>query len=163
MIQVQLGPDHTTKLHRLMNYLLQELRGRGSLSEGDTSENERKHFSFKQTYRRTNTRGATLPVQMLRADETRDWVVREHEAQSVAAWTGLSALACCLGVDAATTTPTTSCPSCRILSGARLRSPSDCLCVARRSSTALRDSLTSSIVTRRTPGAGTRSVWSFVG
>lgn len=76
MIQVLLGPVHTTKLYRLMYYLLQELLGRGKLSEGDTSENESKPSSFKQTYRRTKKRGPTLPFQMLRADETRDDVMR---------------------------------------------------------------------------------------
>lgn len=136
MVQVLLGPVHTTKLHRLMYHLLQELRGRGNLVEGDTSTNESKHSLYKQMYRRTNKRGSTLPLQMLRADETQDNVMKVYEQEqrakrlalggdaskddvetasyrgvrvsllSVAAWAGLSALASCLGVDADTTTLT---------------------------------------------------------
>lgn len=142
MIQALLGPVHTTKLHRLMYHLLQELRFRGNLAEGDTSENESKHTSCKQMFRRSNKRGPTLPLQMLRAEEAQDYIVDEHRRErraakqaakratdeggaldaeepavsyrgvrvtlsSVAAWSGLSALAACLGVDPAAVTRTT--------------------------------------------------------
>lgn len=82
MIQVLLGPVHTTKLHRLMYHLLQELRNRGNLSEGDTSENESKHTSCKQMFRRSNKRGATLPLQMLRAEETQEYILDEYKREA---------------------------------------------------------------------------------
>lgn len=85
MIQVLLGPVHTTKLHRLMYHLLQELRGRGNLAEGDTSENESKHTTCKQMFRRSNKRGPTLPLQMLRAEETQNYIVEAHQKEERAA------------------------------------------------------------------------------
>lgn len=85
MVQVILGPVHTTKLHRLMYHLLQELRNRGNLSEGDTSENESMHARCKQMFRRSNKRGATLPLQMLRAEETQDYILGEYENEGRAA------------------------------------------------------------------------------
>lgn len=81
MIQALLGRVHTTKLHRLMYYLLQELRFRENPAEGDESENESKHISCKQMFRRSNKRGPTLPLQMLRAEEAQDHIVEEHRRE----------------------------------------------------------------------------------
>lgn len=79
-MQVLLGAVHSTKLHRLAYHLLQELRNRGNLWEGDTSVNESRHASVKAMFRRSNKSGATMLLQMLRADETQSEVLRLHEA-----------------------------------------------------------------------------------
>lgn len=78
-IQVLLGPVHTTKLHRLADHLLQELLNRGNLWEGDTSTNESQHGSVKHMFRRSNKGGATLMLQMLRAEETQRDVLKSYE------------------------------------------------------------------------------------
>lgn len=78
-IQVLLGPVATTKLHRLMRHLAMELRNRGNLWEGDTSENEARHASIKQMFKRTNKHGVDLLLQMLRAEETQSEVLEQME------------------------------------------------------------------------------------
>ncbi len=75
MIQVLLGPVHTTKLHRLMYHVHEELTRRGNLWEGDTSENESLHPAGKMMYRRTNKHGPSLMLQLLRAEETKSEVL----------------------------------------------------------------------------------------
>jgi len=74
-------PAHTTKAHRLANHLLAALLGNGNLWEGDTSENEVLHGPCKRMYARTNKRGPTIVLQMMRAAETQCQVL--HELQGL--------------------------------------------------------------------------------
>jgi len=71
------GPMHTSKAHRLANHLLAALLGNGNLWEGDTSENEALHGPCKKMYARTNKRGPSMVLQMMRAAETQAEVLRE--------------------------------------------------------------------------------------
>lgn len=80
-MQTLLGPVDTTKLHRLMFHLSQELRKRGSLWEGDTSENESLHGCVKAMFKRTNKHGPTLLLQMLRSEETQSEVLQTLERE----------------------------------------------------------------------------------
>lgn len=70
-------PAHTTKAHRLTNHLLAALLGNGNLWEGDTSENEALHGPCKRMYARTNKRGPTIVLQIMRAAETQCQVLQE--------------------------------------------------------------------------------------
>lgn len=74
--QVLLGPVHTSKLHRLMRHLRAELEGRGNLWEGDTSANESLHKVCKQMYLRSNKRGPTLAMQMMRGEQAMTEILR---------------------------------------------------------------------------------------
>lgn len=74
--QVLLGPVHTSKLHRLMRHLRAELEGRGNLWEGDTSCNEALHKVCKKMYQRSNKRGPTLAMQMMRGEQALTEVLR---------------------------------------------------------------------------------------
>jgi len=76
-VDVLFGPAHTTKAHRLANHLLAALLNNCNLWEGDTSENERLHGPCKKMYGRTNKRGPTVVLQMMRAAETQCEVLRE--------------------------------------------------------------------------------------
>lgn len=76
-IQVLFGPVATTKLHRLLHHLGKELRNKGNLWEGDTSENETRHSSIKHMFKRSNKNGDTLLLQMLNAEETQSEVLQE--------------------------------------------------------------------------------------
>jgi len=75
----------TTKLHRLVQHLGAELRGRGNLWEGDTSENERLHASCKRMFRRSNKRGPNVTLQMMRCDEAQSSVLQDSEEDRGAA------------------------------------------------------------------------------
>jgi len=75
-------PVHTTKAHRLANHLLAALLGNGNLWEGDTSENEALHVPCKKMYARTNKRGPSIVLQMMRAAETQAEVLRELREMS---------------------------------------------------------------------------------
>ena len=68
---------NTTKLHRVVQHLGAELRGRGNLWEGDTSENERLHASCKRMFERSNKRGPGVALQMMRREETQSAIIRE--------------------------------------------------------------------------------------
>ncbi|KAK1862347.1 hypothetical protein I4F81_004921 [Pyropia yezoensis] len=74
--QVLLGPVHTIKLHRIMRHLRSELEGRGDLWEGDTSANESLHKVCKKMYLRSNKRGPTLALQMMRGEEAQTEILR---------------------------------------------------------------------------------------
>ena len=76
-VDLLFGPVHTTKAHRLANHLLAALLGNGNLWEGDTSENEALHGPCKKMYARTNKRGPSIVLQMMRAAETQAEVLRE--------------------------------------------------------------------------------------
>jgi len=76
-VDLLFGPAHTTKAHRLANHLLAALFDNGNLWEGDTSENEALHGACKRMYCRTNKRGPTIVLQMMRATETQCEVLRE--------------------------------------------------------------------------------------
>jgi len=76
---------NTTKLHRVVQHLGAELRGRGNLWEGDTSENERLHASCKRMFRRSNKRGPDVILQMMRCDEALSAVLRSDEEDTGAA------------------------------------------------------------------------------
>lgn len=74
--QVLLGPVHTSKLHRLMRHLRAELEVRGNLWEGDTSSNESLHKVCKKMYLRSNKRGPTLAMQMMRGEQAQTEILR---------------------------------------------------------------------------------------
>jgi len=76
-IQTLYGHVNTTKLHRLIAHLGDELRGRGNLWEGDTSENYRLHASCKRMFRRTNKRGTGVALQMMRCEESQSTALQE--------------------------------------------------------------------------------------
>jgi len=76
-IQTLYGPVNTTKLHRLIMHLGDELRARGNLWEGDTSVNEKLHGSCKRMYKRSNKRGPGVALQMMRCEETQSAIIRE--------------------------------------------------------------------------------------
>jgi len=71
------GPEHTTKAHWLATHPLAALFGNRILWEGETSENEGLHGSFKKLYTRTNKRGLSMGLQMMRAAEAKTEVFRE--------------------------------------------------------------------------------------
>jgi len=76
-VDLLLGPMHTSKSHRLANHLLVALLRNGYVWEGDTSENETLHGPCKRMDSRTNKRGPTIVLQMMRASETQNEVLRE--------------------------------------------------------------------------------------
>lgn len=78
-IQVLYGTWNTSKLHRLMYHMAEELRTRGKLWEGETSVNEGLHKSCKKMYKRTNRRVPGVALQILRCDETLSKVLQEWE------------------------------------------------------------------------------------
>ena len=80
-VDILFGPAHTTKAHRLANHLLAALLANGNMWEGDTSENEALHGPCKRMYARTNKRGPTIVLQMMRAAETQAEVLRELREQ----------------------------------------------------------------------------------
>lgn len=80
-IQVLYGPIHTIKLYRLMFHLADELRARGNLWEGDTSENEMLHKSCKKMFARSSKRGPRLALLLMRGDEAQKEVLREVEEE----------------------------------------------------------------------------------
>ena len=80
-VDLLFGPAHTTKAHRMANHLLAALLANGNLWEGDTSENEALHGPCKRMYARTNKRGPSIVLQMMRAAETQAEVLRELREQ----------------------------------------------------------------------------------
>jgi len=76
-VDLLFGPAHTSKAHLLANHLLAALLANGNLWEGETSENEALHGPCKRMYSRTNKRGPTIGLQMMRAAETQKEVLRE--------------------------------------------------------------------------------------
>ena len=76
-IQTLYGHVNTTKLHRLVQHLGDELRNRGNLWEGDTSVNEKLHGSCKRMFKRSNKRGPGVALQMMRCEEAQSAVIRE--------------------------------------------------------------------------------------
>ena len=76
-IQTFYGHVNTTKLHRLVQHLGDELRNRGNLWEGDTSVNEKLHGSCKRMFKRSNKRGPGVALQMMRCEEAQSAVIRE--------------------------------------------------------------------------------------
>ena len=79
---------NTSKLHRLVQHLGAELRGRGNLWEGDTSENERLHASCKQMFRRSNKRGPNVTLQMMRCDEAQYAILQQAKEDTGAPTSG---------------------------------------------------------------------------
>jgi len=85
-LQKLYGRINTSKVHRLVYHLGDELRERGNLWEGDTSQNEKLHGVCKRMYTRTNKRGPGVTLQMMRCEQTQTEVLRElDEAGDVAA------------------------------------------------------------------------------
>jgi len=76
-IQTLYGHVNTSKLHRLVQHLSDELRNRGNLWEGDTSVNEKLHGSCKRMFKRSNKRGPGVALQMMRCEEAQSAVIRE--------------------------------------------------------------------------------------
>jgi len=83
-VQTLYGYTDTRKLHRLVQHLAAELRGRGNLWEGNTLENESLHASCKQMIRRSNKRGPDVTLQMLRCDETQSALLQDAEEDAAA-------------------------------------------------------------------------------
>lgn len=77
IIQVLFGACNTSKLHRLMIHVGDELRIRGSFWEGDTSVNDELHKSCKMMYKRTNRRGPGGALQLMRCDNALSEVLQE--------------------------------------------------------------------------------------
>lgn len=75
-LQTLYGHVNTSKVHRLVQHLGDELRNRGNLWEGDTSENEKMHASCKRMFRRSNKRGPGVALQMMRCDEAQSAVLQ---------------------------------------------------------------------------------------
>jgi len=78
-LQTLYGRTNTSKVHRLIYHLGDELRSRGNLWEGDTSLNETLHGACKRMYKRTNKRGPGVSLQMMRCEQTQVEVLREIE------------------------------------------------------------------------------------
>jgi len=78
-LQTLYGRTNTSKVHRLIYHLGDELRARGNLWEGDTSLNETLHGACKRMYRRTNKRGPGVALQMMRCEQTQVEVLKEIE------------------------------------------------------------------------------------
>jgi len=76
-IQTLYGHVNTTKVHRLVQHLGDELRNRGNLWEGDTSVNEKLHGSCKRMFKRSNKRGPGVALQMMRCEESQSAIIRE--------------------------------------------------------------------------------------
>jgi len=76
-IQTLYGHVNTSKLHRLVQHLSDELRNRGNLWEGDRSVNEKLHGSCKRMFKRSNKRGPGVALQMMRCEEAQSAVIRE--------------------------------------------------------------------------------------
>jgi len=107
-LQTLYGHAHTTKVHRLVQHLVDELRGRGNLWEGDTSENEKLHTSCKRMFRRTNKRGPTVALQMMRCDEAQSAVLRGvHDTDAATSSQTASADTAAASSDDEDTTPAT--------------------------------------------------------
>jgi len=67
-LQTLYGRINTTKIHRLIYHLGDELRARGNLWQGDASLNESLHGACKRMYKRTNKRGPGVSLQMMRCE-----------------------------------------------------------------------------------------------
>jgi len=91
-VDVLFGPAHTTKAHRLAAHLLAALLDNGNLWEGDTSENDGLHGPCKRMYKRTNKRGPTIVLQMMRAAEAQTEVLRELRGASLGGGEGIQDL-----------------------------------------------------------------------
>jgi len=76
-IQTLYGHVNTTKLHRLVQHLGEELRNRDKLWEGDMSVDEKLHGSCKHMFKRSNERGPGVALQMMRCEETQSAVIKE--------------------------------------------------------------------------------------
>lgn len=76
-LQTLYGHINTSKLYLVVQHAAEELHGRGYLWEGDTSENEKLHESCKRIFRRSNKRGPTVALQIMRCDEAQSAVLRE--------------------------------------------------------------------------------------
>ena len=76
-LQTLYGRTNTSKVHRLIYHLGDELRYRGNLWEGDNSQNETLHASCKRMYRRTNKRGPGVSLQMMRCEQTQTDILKE--------------------------------------------------------------------------------------
>jgi len=76
-VDVLFGPVNTTKAHRLANHLLKHLLNQGNLWAGDTSENESLHRVCMRMFYRSNKRGPSIVLQMMRAAETQTKILRE--------------------------------------------------------------------------------------
>jgi len=98
-VQTLYGNVNTTKLHRLMHHLGDELRARGDLWEGDTSTKEKLHGNCKRMFKRSNKRGPGVALQMMRCEEWQSAIIRElldadQEDAAVASRDGAAAGAC---------------------------------------------------------------------
>jgi len=84
-LDVLFGPVNTTKAHRLASHMLSYLLQQGNLWVGDTSENEALHRVCKRMFVRSNKRGPTMILQMMRAAESQTEVLREmHDTEDAA-------------------------------------------------------------------------------
>eukprot|EP00168_Porphyra_purpurea_P013364 TRINITY_DN3673_c0_g1_i10.p2 TRINITY_DN3673_c0_g1~~TRINITY_DN3673_c0_g1_i10.p2 ORF type:complete len:253 (-),score=54.75 TRINITY_DN3673_c0_g1_i10:1138-1896(-) len=77
VVQTLYGHVNTTKLHRLIHHMSDELRARGNLWGDDTSVNKKLHGSCKTMFKRSNKRGPAAAPQMMRCDEAQSSILRE--------------------------------------------------------------------------------------
>jgi len=101
-LQTLYGRTNTSKVHRLIYHLADELRARGNLWEGDTSLNETLHGACKRMYKRTNKRGPGVSLQMMRCEQTQVQVLKEIEEDDEVYKPGPRAAAAAVSVSAHT-------------------------------------------------------------
>lgn len=77
------GEVNSSKMHRLGYHLMPALVNNGNLTDGDTSVNEGLHKMCKRTYARTNKKGHSFTLQMVRASEALRFVLDEAEREQL--------------------------------------------------------------------------------
>jgi len=75
-VQILYVHVNTSKRHRLIHHLADELRARGNLWKGDTSTNENLLGSCKRMFKRSHERGPKVALQMIRCDESQSAIIR---------------------------------------------------------------------------------------
>lgn len=74
--------DVTTKLHRLMRHVKDQLSMHGCIRRSSTEENEHEHIKHKKAYRLTNKHLDSIGVQLLRAHVHSDEVCSSSDSES---------------------------------------------------------------------------------
>jgi len=69
-LQTLYGCTITSRVHRLIYHLSDELRSQGNLWEGDKYPNETLHGACKSMYKCTNKRGPGVYLHMTRCEQT---------------------------------------------------------------------------------------------
>jgi len=77
--QPLLGPSHATKLHGLAVHLLDELRLRRNMYDGNTGFNEQLHKAVKAAYKSTSKRRDQFSEQLLVIQQAAAFLLEEEE------------------------------------------------------------------------------------